>query len=254
MAPRMVWCCHPVASAICSTVAPSGRLSSSIICACLVPVRGVGFGLRSLAAGAARLAFALPLAGFVLAGVAATSAFVAGAGAPTALSVSADVGAVSVAAGASSSSASTPIAAMPSLVMTARSGPPSPPRTRIRPRLRRLSITLLRAPPLSVRLSGSGRTERSARWAAALIITSWVSLSLVIGRISGWRRAPLLSYGPEPRRRLPRGAGAEIAPLLGVLALVEGLVGDALEQLGVVRQALGVAPGDLVGAVAEVVV
>jgi predicted ATPase len=27
MAPRMVWCCHPVAAAICSTVAPSGRLS-----------------------------------------------------------------------------------------------------------------------------------------------------------------------------------------------------------------------------------
>ena len=25
MAPRMVWCCHPVAAAICSTVAPSGR-------------------------------------------------------------------------------------------------------------------------------------------------------------------------------------------------------------------------------------
>jgi hypothetical protein len=39
-----------------------------------------------------------------------------------------------------------------------------------------------------------------------------------------------------------------------VLALVEGLVSDALQQFGVVRQALGVAPGDLVWAVAEVVV
>jgi hypothetical protein len=58
MAPRMVCFCHPVAAAICSTVAPSGRLSSSIICACLVPARGVG-----LSAGAALpgLAFALAL-------------------------------------------------------------------------------------------------------------------------------------------------------------------------------------------------
>jgi hypothetical protein len=39
-----------------------------------------------------------------------------------------------------------------------------------------------------------------------------------------------------------------------VLALIEGLVSDALEQLGVVRQALGVAPGDLVRAVAKVIV
>src|SRR5918996_6281806 len=48
MAPRIVWCCHPVAVAICSIVAPSGRLSISIILACLVPARGVGFaaGLR----------------------------------------------------------------------------------------------------------------------------------------------------------------------------------------------------------------
>src|SRR5919106_1940605 len=43
MAPRIVWCCQPVAAAICSTVAPSGRLSISIIWACLVPARGVGF-------------------------------------------------------------------------------------------------------------------------------------------------------------------------------------------------------------------
>src|ERR687892_1110436 len=42
IAPRIVWCCQPVAAAIWSTVAPSGRLSSSIICACFVPVRGVG--------------------------------------------------------------------------------------------------------------------------------------------------------------------------------------------------------------------
>ena len=59
MAPRMVWCCQPVAAAICSTVAPSGRLSSSIICACLVPARGVGLSAGAALAGlalAARLA------------------------------------------------------------------------------------------------------------------------------------------------------------------------------------------------------
>jgi hypothetical protein len=39
-----------------------------------------------------------------------------------------------------------------------------------------------------------------------------------------------------------------------MLALVECHLRDALQQPGVVRQALGVAPGDLVGAVAEVVV
>jgi hypothetical protein len=39
-----------------------------------------------------------------------------------------------------------------------------------------------------------------------------------------------------------------------VLTLLESHVGDALQQLGVVRQALGVAPGDLVGAVAEVII
>ena len=72
----MVWCCQPVAAAICSTVAPSGRLSSSIICACLVPARGVG-----LSAGAALVALALPLAALpFFAGVAAPSASVAGAG------------------------------------------------------------------------------------------------------------------------------------------------------------------------------
>src|ERR687892_2012557 len=63
MAPRMVWCCHPVAAAICSTVAPSGRLSISIIWACLVPVRGVG-----LSAGAAFSGLVdLTLAAFALA-------------------------------------------------------------------------------------------------------------------------------------------------------------------------------------------
>src|ERR687892_2012677 len=47
MAPRMVWCCQPVAAAICSTVAPSRRLSISIMSACLVPARGVDFTLAS---------------------------------------------------------------------------------------------------------------------------------------------------------------------------------------------------------------
>ena len=141
-----------LAAAICSTVAPSGRLSSSIISACLVPARGVGLSADAAlalvlrVAGAVLAAFALPLAALVFARFCAPSASLAGAGA----------------------SSSTPIAAMPSLVITTRSGPPSPPSTRIRPRLRRLSITLLRAPPLSVRPSGSGRTEWSARWVAAL--------------------------------------------------------------------------------------
>ena len=53
MAPRMVCCCQPVASAICSTVAPSGRLSSSIIWACLVPARGVGLSAGAALAGLA---------------------------------------------------------------------------------------------------------------------------------------------------------------------------------------------------------
>src|SRR5918996_5447986 len=71
MAPRMVWCCQPVAAAICSTVAPSGRLSISIMSACLVPARGVGFS-----PGAALPGFALALA-LRLARVAAPSASVA---------------------------------------------------------------------------------------------------------------------------------------------------------------------------------
>src|ERR671918_2886908 len=86
MAPRIVWCCHPVAAAICSTVAPSGRLSISIIWACLVPARGVGFALGSpaasgsLVAGAVVLAL-LPLAGLALARFCAPLASLAGAGA-----------------------------------------------------------------------------------------------------------------------------------------------------------------------------
>ena len=52
----MVWCCQPVAAAICSTVAPSGRLSSSIIWACLVPARGVGLSAGAALAGLAALA------------------------------------------------------------------------------------------------------------------------------------------------------------------------------------------------------
>jgi hypothetical protein len=63
-------------------------LSRSIINSCLVPARGVGFGVRSLVAGASRLAFALlsPLAGLLLAGVAAPSASLAGAWASATLS------------------------------------------------------------------------------------------------------------------------------------------------------------------------
>jgi hypothetical protein len=126
MAPRIVWCCQPVAAAICSTVAPSGRLSISIIWACLLPARGVGFAVGSPAAGAVSVAFLpLPLAGLALARFAAPSASLEGAGASAALSASADVGAVSAPAGASSPSGSTPIAAMPSLVTTTTSAPRS---------------------------------------------------------------------------------------------------------------------------------
>jgi hypothetical protein len=47
----------------------------------------------------------------------------------------------------------------------------------------------------------------------------------------------------------------EIEGLLGgVLALVEGAVGDALEELGVVPEGVDVRPGDFVGGPAEVVV
>ena len=84
-----------VAAAICSTVAPSGRLSSSIIWACLVPARGQ----RSAAPGGGGAAGAvlgaflpLPLAGLVFARFAALG-LVAGAGARPP-SASADVGAV----------------------------------------------------------------------------------------------------------------------------------------------------------------
>src|ERR687897_3902449 len=103
MAPRIVWCCQPVAAAICSTVAPSGRLSISIIWACLVPVRGVGFALGSpaafgsLVARAVVLAF-LPLAGLPFARFVAPSASLVGAGDSAGLSASVDLGAVSAGA------------------------------------------------------------------------------------------------------------------------------------------------------------
>jgi hypothetical protein len=97
---------------------------------------------------------------------------------------------------------------MPSLVMTTRCGPPSVSITRIRPRLRRASITLVRAPPLSLRLSGRGRTARSARCAAAPRITSWGSLSLVMGKVSIASEGTAPSYEPEPRRLELRRAGA----------------------------------------------
>src|ERR671919_1146754 len=92
MAPRIVWCCQPVAAAICSTVAPSGRLSISIIWACLVPLRGVGFALGSPAASGALVARAvvlaflpLPLAGLALARFCAPLALLADARASAAL-------------------------------------------------------------------------------------------------------------------------------------------------------------------------
>jgi hypothetical protein len=39
--PRTVWACHPVASAIWATVAPSGGRSMASTCCCLVPSRGL---------------------------------------------------------------------------------------------------------------------------------------------------------------------------------------------------------------------
>src|ERR671919_1554967 len=122
IAPRMVWCSHPVAAAICSTVAPSGRLSISIIWACLVPARGV-----RVAAGAASVTLALPLADLrFFAGLGVPSAPVARAGAST--PAPADVAPVSpgVAPFGASSSVSTPMAWRPARVI--RSGGGSSPR------------------------------------------------------------------------------------------------------------------------------
>jgi hypothetical protein len=71
MAPRIVWCCQPVAAAICATVASSGRPSSSISLACLVPVRGVGLSDDATLAGLAGLAaFALTTFALVACGLA----------------------------------------------------------------------------------------------------------------------------------------------------------------------------------------
>ena len=45
-------------------------------------------------------------------------------------------------------------------------------------RLHKVSTSLPSAAPLTLRLRGNGRSEPSVRWAAALRITSWLSLSL----------------------------------------------------------------------------
>lgn len=79
---RLVCHCQPVAAAICSTVAPSGRLSMSTRSACFVPARGTTF-VATL---------------------------------PTSAAVSLSD------SGAAVASSSPPIAATPSLVMTMRSG------------------------------------------------------------------------------------------------------------------------------------
>jgi len=138
--------------------------------ACLVPVRGAGFSAGAALPGLA--AFALVLA-FRLAGVAAPSALVVGAGASTASApASAGVGPVSAAAGpveslvssaVSLSSGSTPMAAMPLLVMTTRWGRPAVSMIRTNPRLRRPASTFCSAPPLALTPSGKGSTERSSR-------------------------------------------------------------------------------------------
>ena len=57
-----------------------------------------------------------------------------------------------------------------------------------------------------------------------------------------------------PAAGAARGGGGRSGRLLGVLALVEGAVGDPLEQLGVVAERADMVPGDLVGAVVEVIV
>jgi hypothetical protein len=116
-----------VAAAICSTVAPSGRLSSSIIWACLVPARAVGL---SADAALVTLALPLPLADLpFFAGEAAASAAVAGAAASIAWApASADVAPVwaGVAPSDASSSVSAPMAWRPARVI--RSGGGSSPR------------------------------------------------------------------------------------------------------------------------------
>ncbi len=95
--------------------------------------------------------------------------------------------------------------AMPSLVMTTRCGPPSAPMTRIMPRLRRASITWASAPPLSLRLSGRGKTERSARLFDApeekslrtlryeLDLTE-STIAKLQGRIDELRKSPTLGF------------------------------------------------------------
>jgi hypothetical protein len=129
MAPRTVCFCQPVAAATCSTVAPSGRLSSSISLACLVPARGVGFSVGAALAGLAGLAaFALALR---LPGVAPLSAPAARVGAWTGSTPeSAGVAPVSASVAGSaawvSSSGSTPMASRPRRVI--RSGGGSSPR------------------------------------------------------------------------------------------------------------------------------
>src|SRR5688572_9694772 len=83
----------------------------------------------------------------------------------------------------------------------------------------------------------------SRRWSAAASASAW---------FSNFSRSQAPSGAMAWKMVMRRSSG--LAASLGMLALVEGLVGDALEQLGVVRETFGVAPGDLVGAVAEVVV
>jgi hypothetical protein len=83
----MVWCCQPVAAAICSTVAPLGRLSRSIMSACLVPARGAGFSADAAMPGLALVLRFAGMAAGASAGLAPLSPGVAPSGASFSVSM-----------------------------------------------------------------------------------------------------------------------------------------------------------------------
>src|SRR5918996_3947054 len=83
----------------------------------------------------------------------------------------------------------------------------------------------------------------SRRWSAAASASAWVSnrsRSHVPSGAMAWKMVMRRSSG--------------LAASLGMLALLEGAVGDPLQQLGVVPEGADMAPVDLVGVVVEVIV
>ena len=85
---------------------------------------------------------------------------------------------------------------------------------------------------------------------------SWVSVSLVIGLAPSGREPAGIAgfYDPEPRDQSGAEPRQSDAALFGVLAFVEGAVGDALEEFGVVAERSDVAPVDRLGIGIEVIV